>query len=84
MFYGYLWWIVHPEKSIYAAIGDSGNVIYVTPHERIVVAVSSCFRPAVRDRIDFMEHLLLPMIQKAGIIASAESIDLAEAKEIKE
>ena len=80
MFYGYLWWIVHPEKSIYAAIGDSGNVIYVAPHERTVVAVSSCFRPAVRDRIDFMEHLLLPMIQKAGIIASAESIDLAEPK----
>ena len=64
MSYGYLWWIVHPEKSIYAAIGDSGNVIYVDPNERIVAAVSSCFRPAVRDRIDFIETILLPVIQK--------------------
>ena len=64
--YGYLWWIVHPEKRIYAAIGDSGNVIYVDPNERIVAAVSSCFRPAVRDRIDFIENILLPAIQKQG------------------
>ena len=61
--YGYLWWIVHPEKSIYAAIGDSGNVIYVDPNRQIAAAVSSCFRPAVRDRIDVMEQLLLPVIQ---------------------
>ncbi len=60
--YGYLWWIIYPEKSIYAAIGNSGNVIYVDPNERIVAAVSSSFRPAVRDRIDFMEHILLPAI----------------------
>ena len=64
MFYGYLWWIVHPERNVYAAIGDSGNVIYVDPNEKIVVAVSSCFRPAVHDRIDFIEHILLPVIQK--------------------
>mgnify|MGYP004519356389 CR=1 FL=1 len=64
MSYGYLWWIVHPEKSIYAAIGDSGNVIYVDSGEQIVATVSSCFRPAVRDRIDFIEHILLPVIQK--------------------
>ena len=64
MSYGYLWWIVHPERKVYAAIGDSGNVIYVDPNERIVAAVSSCFRPAAHGRIDFMEHILLPVIQK--------------------
>ena len=64
MSYGYLWWSVHPEKSIYAAIGDSGNVIYVDPNEKIIVAVSSYFRPAVHDRIDFIENILLPVIQK--------------------
>ncbi len=64
MSYGYLWWIVHPERNVYAAIGDSGNVIYVDPNEKIVVAVSSCFRPAVHDRIDFIENILLPVIQK--------------------
>ena len=36
MSYGYLWWIIHPEKSIYAAIGNSGNVIYVDPNRKIV------------------------------------------------
>ena len=62
--YGYLWWIVHPESGIYAAIGDSGNVIYVDPNEKVVAAVSAYFRPAVHDRIDFIEHILLPAIQK--------------------
>ena len=64
MSYGYLWWIVYPERNVYAAIGDSGNVIYVDPNEKIVVAVSSCFRPAVHNRIDFIENILLPVIQK--------------------
>ena len=64
MSYGYLWWSVHPERNVYAAIGDSGNVIYVEPNEKVVAAVSSFFRPAVRDRIDFIENVLLPVIQK--------------------
>ena len=62
--YGYLLWIIHPERNVYAAIGDSGNVIYVDPNERTVVAVSSYFRPAVHDRIDFVENILLPVIRK--------------------
>lgn len=62
LYYGYLWWIVHPERMIYAAIGDSGNVIYVDPNKRIVAAVSSYFNPAVRDRVEFIEGVLLPMI----------------------
>lgn len=64
MSYSYLWWIVHPERNVYAAIGDSGNVIYVDQNEKIIVAVSSYFRPAVHDRIDFIENILLPVIQK--------------------
>ena len=63
--YGYLWWIIHPERNVYAAIGDSGNVIYVDPNENVVAAVSACFRPAVHDRIDFIENILLPTINKS-------------------
>ena len=63
-FYGCLWWIVHPEENIYAAVGDSGNVIYVDPGVQTVAAVSSCFQPAVHDRIDFIENILLPVIRK--------------------
>ena len=60
MQYGYLWWIIHPEKKIYAAIGNSGNVMYVNPEEDIVVAVSSYFKPTVFNRVDFIEEVLLP------------------------
>ena len=61
--YGFLWWIIHPEKNIYAAIGDSGNVIYVNPIQQTVVAISAYFRPSSRDSIDFLENTLLPVIQ---------------------
>ena len=60
MQYGFLWWVIHPEKNIYAAIGNSGNVIYVNPEENIVVTVSSFFKPTVFDRVDFVEDILLP------------------------
>ena len=30
LYYGYLWWIVHPERMIYAAIGNSGNCLLYT------------------------------------------------------
>ena len=65
--YGYLWWSVHPERNVYAAIGDSGNVIYVDPNEKVVVAVSACFKPAVHDRIDFIENILLSAINKSPL-----------------
>ena len=65
--YGYLWWLIHLEKNIYAAIGDSGNVIYVDPSEKIVVTVSAYFKPAVYDRIDFIENILLPAINKGHL-----------------
>lgn len=65
--YGYLWWIVHPERNVYAAIGDSGNVIYVDPNEKVVAAVSAYFKPAVHGRIDFIENILLPAINKSPL-----------------
>ena len=64
MQYGYLWWIIHPEKNIYAAIGNSGNVIYVNPETNTTVAVASYFKPTVFDRIDFIEDVLLPLFRK--------------------
>ena len=60
MQYGYLWWIIHPEKNIYAAIGNSGNVIYVDPEAHITAGVSAYFKPTVFDRVDFIENVLLP------------------------
>lgn len=62
MSYGYLWWIIHPDRNIYAAIGNSGNVIYVNPQKNVAAAVASYFKPAVFDRVDFIEDVLLPAL----------------------
>ena len=51
-----------PEKNIYAAIGNSGNVIYVNPDKSVVVAVASYFKPTVFDRVDFIREYIEPFI----------------------
>ncbi|MCR5623470.1 MAG: beta-lactamase family protein [Treponema sp.] len=60
MEYGYLWWIIDRTKNIYAAIGNSGNVIYINPEKETVVAVASYFKPTVFDRIDFIRKHIEP------------------------
>jgi len=62
MDYGYLWWIIDREKKIYAAIGNSGNVIYINPEKNIVVAVASYFKPTVFDRVDFIHKYIEPFV----------------------
>ena len=64
MDYGYLWWIIDQKKNIYAAIGNSGNVIYVNPEKDIVIAVSSYFKPTVFDRVDFIREYIEPFIEE--------------------
>lgn len=49
---GCLWWIIDAKKHIYAAIGNSGNVIYVNPEKAAAVAVAGTVKPTVFDRID--------------------------------
>jgi len=39
-------------------------MIYIDPNEKAVAAVSACFRPAVRDRMEFIENTLLPAVGK--------------------
>lgn len=62
MMYGYLWWIIDKDKKIYAAIGNSGNVIYIDSTNNLVVAVTSYFKPTVFDRINFIEEVIKPFI----------------------
>lgn len=62
MQYGYLWWIINEEKQIYAAIGDSGNVIYVNPNKNIVITVTATFKPLVFDRVQFIQKYIEPFI----------------------
>ncbi len=62
MEYGYLWWILDREKKIYAALGNSGNVIYINPDKNIVIAVASYFKPTVMDRVDFIREYIEPFV----------------------
>ena len=62
MDYGYLWWIISRKKGIYAAIGNSGNVIYIDPSKKIVVAVASYFKPTIFDRVDFIQREIEPRL----------------------
>lgn len=64
MQYGYLWWIIDAPKNIYAAIGNSGNVIYIDPEKDIVISVASCFRPTVFDRVDFIQEYAEPFVSE--------------------
>ena len=56
MKYGYLWWIIDENEGSYAAIGNSGNVIYINHRKDLVVAVSGYFKPTIFDRIDFIKE----------------------------
>ena len=56
MKYGYLWWVIDENEGSYAAIGNSGNVIYINPQKKLVLAVSGYFKPTVFDRIDFIKE----------------------------
>lgn len=64
MLYGYLWWIIDKKEQIYAAIGNSGNVIYVNTSKNLVVAITSYFKPTIFDRIDLIQQVIEPFITK--------------------
>jgi len=50
------------------AIGNSGNVIYINPEKRLVVAVASCFKPTVFDRVDFIQKYIEPFAESIKLI----------------
>ncbi len=67
MSYGYLWYRPHPERPVYAAIGDGGNIIYANPENRISVGITGTFKPRIFDRVRFIEERVLPAaVRKAG------------------
>lgn len=62
MSYGYLWYQPHEGQRAAAAIGDGGNIIYADPARRISVGITGTFRPAIYDRVEFIENTLLKVI----------------------
>ena len=62
MNYGYLWYMPYDDRKVYAAIGDSGNIIYVNEEENVSVGITGSFKPRIFDRVNFIEQKLLPVI----------------------
>lgn len=63
--YGYMWWIISEDKNnSFAAIGDGGNIIYVSPKDKIVISITSQFKPRAKDRIDLIEKKILPYLRR--------------------
>lgn len=61
--YGYLWWVSERDNG-YAAMGDGGNIIYVSPEKNMVVAIASLFQPGAKDRIEFIKNYVEPIFEK--------------------
>ncbi len=59
MNYGYLWYKPFDDRGVYAAIGDSGNIIYVNKEENISVGMTGTFKPRIFDRVQFIEQKVL-------------------------
>lgn len=64
MEYGYLWYKPFECREVYAAIGDSGNIIYVNKEIGAAVGVTGTFKPRIFDRVDFIERYVLPLTAK--------------------
>ena len=62
MNYGYLWYRPHDDREVYAAIGDSGNIIYVNKESDVSVGITGTFKPRIFDRVEFIEQKVLPAI----------------------
>lgn len=57
--YGYLWWTKIGNG--YAAMGDSGNVLYVNKKKNMVIAIASLYKPSAKDRIMLITECIEPL-----------------------
>ncbi len=65
MYYGYLWYKPYDNREVYAAIGDSGNIIYVNKEKNVSVGMTGTFKPRIFDRVEFIEQKVLPVFDGA-------------------
>ncbi len=62
MNYGYLWYQPYDDKDVYAAIGDSGNIIYINKGQNVSVGITGTFKVRIFDRVEFIESKVLPAL----------------------
>lgn len=70
MEYGYLWYKPHGGRQVYAAIGDSGNIVYANKERNVAVGVTGTFKPRIFDRVGFIEENIVPML--SGLNGSSD------------
>jgi len=61
--YGFLWWVIDEVEGTFAAIGDGGNIIYVSTKNEMVVAITSQFMPRAKDRVEFIRRHIAPLFK---------------------
>ena len=66
MNYGYLWYKPFDDREVYAAIGDSGNIIYTNKEKNVSVGMTGTFKPSIFDRVDLIEKKVLSAIEKGA------------------
>ena len=59
MEYGYLWYKPYKDKEVYAAIGNSGNIIYINKEKNVSVGITGTFKPRIFDRVQFIEKYII-------------------------
>ena len=47
----------------YAALGDGGNVIFISPKNEMVVTIASSFMPSAKDRIELIRTHIMPLFK---------------------
>ena len=62
MNYGYLWYKPFDDRDVFAAIGDFGNIIYVNKEKNISAGITGTFKPAIYDRVQFIEEKVIPAL----------------------
>jgi CubicO group peptidase (beta-lactamase class C family) len=62
MNYGYLWYKPYDDREVYAAIGDSGNIIYINKENAVSVGMTGTFKPRIFDRVEFIETKVIPSL----------------------
>lgn len=61
--YGYLWWIVDDKAPAYAAMGDSGNAIYVNGKKKLVISIASLEMQNAKDRLELIRNHIEPIFE---------------------
>lgn len=62
MRYGFLWWTPDADCDAYAALGNSGNALYIDPARGMAVSIIATFKPNILDRVQLIREVIEPAL----------------------